>query len=143
MTTELGVVNTWLTTILSGDATLMGLAPGGVFSDTAPDDTLQPYVLFQYIGGNDVKGNGPHRYMTDATYIVRGVHESKSAAVIDQVAARIDVLLDGQRGTAAGGIIQGCTRLRPYVFMDTYQGNDGLDHQERHLGGFYRIWASS
>jgi len=141
--TELGVVGTWLTTLLSEDATLMGLAPGGVYDRRAPEDAPQPYILFQYYEGRDVKGNGSHRYMVDATYIVRGVHESKSSAVLDQIAARVDVLLDGQMGAAGGGTIHGCTRLRPFAATDTYQGNDGLEHEERHLGGFYRIWASA
>lgn len=136
---ETWTADSWLYGVLTGDATLMGLATGGVYAHNNPTRPTFPYVLFQLQApGADVRGVGPVRIMTPLVYLVRGITESNSfGGSLKSIADRIDALLQAAHGTAAGGVIVACVRERPFALPEA--AADG--RQFRHLGGVYRIWA--
>jgi hypothetical protein len=137
---ETFVADSWLYAVLTGDATLMGLAAGGVHGYNNPNRSpLFPYVLFQMQGaGQDVRGVGTARIMAPMVYVVRGISEGNSfGGSLRQIADRIDTLLHAASGTAAGGLVLVCVREQPFALPET--APDG--RQYRHLGGIYRLFV--
>ena len=131
--------DSWLYGVLTGDAALMALATGGVYGHNNPARPTFPYVLFQLQApGADVMGVGTARVMTPLVYLVRGIAEGGSfGGNLKNIADRIDALLQAQHGAAAGGVVVGCVRERPFALPEV--ASDG--RQFRHLGGIYRIWV--
>jgi hypothetical protein len=136
---ETVVAETWLYSVLTTDATLTGLIGVGekVHAFVAPKGTPPPFVVYQYQGGNDVRGVGPVRIMTGLLYVVKAVTRSKSFSDLKPIAERINVLLHAQHGEAAGGRVVSCVREQPFKLVETSDGGVPF----RHLGGIYRINA--
>lgn len=137
---ETVVADSWLYAVLSGDATLAGLATGGIHGHVNPNAAPTfPYVLYQLQApGADVRGVGPARVMTQALYLVRGIAQANSfGGNLTTIANRIDVLLQAASGSAAGGLVLSCVREQPFALPETAPG--GL--QYRHLGGIYRLFV--
>ena len=137
---ETFTADSWLYAVLSGDATLAGLATGGIYAHFNPATSPTfPFVLYQLQApGMDTRGVGPARVMTQALYLVRGVAQANSfGGSLKSIADRIDVLLQAASGTAAGGLVLSCVREQPFALPET--GPGGL--QYRHLGGIYRLFV--
>lgn len=130
----------WLYSVLTGDATLMSLAVGGVWEPPIPKGTAYPLVMFTLSSpGIDTRGVGYIRVMSDPQFAVRGVHTNKSyGGVLAQIAARIDLLIHGKSGIVTNGQVVACVREQPFEF--THLEDDGIT-QYRQLGGIYRIYA--
>jgi hypothetical protein len=133
--TELSAADKWLYTVLSGDAQLVGLINGRVFDTLAPESAAFPYVVFQYQGGHDVRGNGPTRVMTNSLYLVKAVGRGGSYASLWPIANRLDELLHAQHGANADGQAW-AVREQPFKLLEVDNGV-----QYRHLGGLYRIYV--
>ncbi len=134
---EGAVVDRWLYGKLFGDATLMALITG-VYSYPAPVGKPLPYVVFQEQAVRDVRGVGPARIGIDGTWLVRGVAETTSfGGTLEQIANRIDVLLQAASGSASGGVVWACARVRAFRMVESTANG-----QYRHMGGIYQIWAT-
>lgn len=138
--TETGVAARWLYSLLSGDTGPGGVAtlsPGGVHDTRAPAGATYPLTIFRFQGGSDLNAQGPgRRVYVNAIYAVYAITRTASYAPIEPIAARIDALLNGQSGTATGGIVLACTRQSPLVLPSL---EDGVE--ARALGGIYRIYS--
>lgn len=115
---------------LSGDAELGALIPGGVHSEVAPEGTASPWIVFQYLGGSDLRGVGTVRVYASGVWIVKVIGEGQSFADLAEAADRMDTVLHG----SFGGVVVACYREQPFRFAEV----DG-DRQYRHLGGNYRL----
>jgi hypothetical protein len=130
-------VDRWLYNTLTADAELMALVTG-VYSLPAPSSAVLPYVVYQEQASADIRGVGPHRIGISGTWLVRGVAKTSSwAGVIDDIAERVDTLLQAGSGSAQGGVIWACVRERPFRLVENVTSG-----QFRHNGGQYRIWAT-
>ena len=88
-------------TLLSGDATLAGLVPGGVFDAPPPATPQGTYVVLgeeEVIDRSDISGPGAeHRIVVQVLSDAAGFATAKAAA------ARISVVLDGATPVLATG----------------------------------------
>ena len=134
---ELARVQQWLTSVLSNDPTLQGLATGGFHEDPAPHEISEPVVVFSPYGEPpDVRVLGPYRVMIDADYLVKAISRDPSAVTAVSIADRVDTLLDGAKGNAGGVSILCCVRQRSVSYKTE---EFGVVYQ--HRGGIYRILA--
>jgi len=83
----------WLTSVLSGDATLSGLAPGGVWRGVADAGVATPFVIVAYMAGTDVTTMNKVRLFSIPLYQVKCVGEARITAQIVAGANAIDALL--------------------------------------------------
>lgn len=121
---------------LHGDATLMGMIPGGIHEDYAPDGTASPWVVVKEMDpGRDNQPLGAPRIGSKPLYIVEAVGKLRSYLPLDPIAARIDQLLQGASGPAGDGYIFDCRRVGSWQQAELI---DTVDY--RHLGGQYRLF---
>lgn len=123
----------WIITHLAADATLQGLAPGGVYDTDAPPEAAYPFVLVYETGNSTTRGNGGTRLLVNVLFGVKVVSETRSYSAIQSAAERADALLDGVLGASADLTVFDISReselKRGYV-------EDNVDYRE--LGGIYR-----
>lgn len=124
----------WLYDTLSGDATLAGYAPGGVWDSQAPENVDYPVVVIGWQGEFDVYVVGAARVMASQAWLVKAVGDEASFDVLYDAASRIDVLLHDTSGTATGGTVFASTRERGMRLDELARGVP-----YRHLGGVYRL----
>lgn len=131
---EAAYIDRWLYSVLHGDGTLLGLAPGGVWADVAPEDTATPFVRFSLQDASDLMVVNGQRVWTNTLYLVAGVADGTSypAAVAD----RIDTLLHNVGSTVAPLIVLSSQRESIFRLPET----EG-ERSWRHLGGMFRILA--
>jgi hypothetical protein len=135
---ELAIFDQWLTSKLTGDATIGGIVADRVYGDVAPEKTTFPYILFTQQSTADVMGNGAQRIMVTGVYVVRGVAPSESYTTLRTLADRIDTVLHKASGQVATGTVIACVRERPFSMTETEKGV-----QYRHFGGVYRIYSQA
>lgn len=129
---ELVAGDRWIFSVLEPDETLRSMV-SGVFSFPAPGTTTFPYVIFQDVSSQDLRGVGPIRIGLSGEWLVRAVGESNTyGGTLETIADRVDTLLQA----ASGSQVWSCVRLRPFRLIETSSGR-----QIRHLGGFYRLWV--
>ncbi len=134
---EIWTAESWLYSKLHGDATLLALVPGGVYTWPVPANIGGAFVLYQMQAANDIRGVGPARIGVNGLWLVRAVAETNSfGGNLLAAADRIDVLLQAASGTVTAGVIWACVREAPFQLVETKDGR-----QWRHLGGQYRIWV--
>ena len=135
---EIVTAETWLYTKLHGDATLLALVPGGVYTWPVPTTVTGAYVLYQMQSGVDIRGVGPSRLGVNGLWLVRVVAETLSfGGNLLTAADRIDVLLQAASGTVTAGVVWACVREEPFQLVETKDGR-----QWRHLGGQYRVFVT-
>lgn len=136
--TETLAVDRWIYDTLTNDGTLMALCPGGVHEQPAPLDVKGLFVVFAVQTALDTTGLGAARILTSGVWQIRVVGENVPTSTLGPAAARIDQLLQGQRGSNADGRIYGCVRTGPLRLPA--EVSDG--RIIRSLGGLYRITVS-
>lgn len=140
------VIDAALMSALQGDTgsgSLAVLAPGGVFSNVAPQGAADRgvFVIVQLQAHEDVYGNGPSgddiAYQV-ATFLVKAVARDSDGAAVVAAAARLHTVLQGQPLTITG-----------YHWMDTkrvgrvsYTEQDGPVYW-KHEGGLYVVEADA
>lgn len=132
-------VDAALTAKLLGDATLMALAPDGVYVDEAKPGATR-FLIVSLADEHDEPMFGG-RAVEDGLYLVKYVERSTSSMNAKTAAARIDTLLNYGTLTVSGyGVMtmRRESRLTPQVEVD------GVDASIRwqHRGGHYRIQVS-
>lgn len=137
MSTEVALVFSWLESTLSGDTTLQGLAPGGVFQTFQMPGTTTPYMLVKFVSGNDYVVFGGSRSYADMRFRVMVVGPIAGQQALWNAAARIDTLITvGQQTAVTGGIIMASFQDQP-VSEDSWVDSAKWDI----AGGEYRIMA--
>jgi hypothetical protein len=144
---ELLVVDEFIYTRLTQDVgpgglmTLVGNREGvdpEVYSDTIPGDVLYPYVIFTLQSTADTMTTEGTRVLTQATYMVKGVHRTESYAELGPVASRIDALLHKASGVVLDGRVLHSRRLQAVRYPEV---TEAVSY--RHLGGSYRFWTEA
>lgn len=136
---EISRFEQWLYATLEPDTALRAALGGAgrVHSDEVPPGALFPACVYQFNGGDDVRGAGPHRIMLNGVWIVKCIVPGRDILAAKPAADRIDVLLQGSSGSADGASIFSCVRDAPVRYPE--RTADGKDF--RHLGGRYRAFV--
>lgn len=120
---------------LSGDATLTGLAPGGVWRGVAPVSTSGVAVIFAQASEND-QYTLADRAVSESSYLVKAVAPGESATPAWNAADRIDALLTDANIALETGTLLSIRRERVTSFTELDGGE-----QYQHAGGYYIIWT--
>lgn len=127
---------------LSGDATLAGLATGGMWLRSVPERTKMPVVKIDRQDADDLMVVGLARVWADLTFLVRGVSHWRGSGVPSWTEARaigdrVDTLLHDHEGSDATVNVHS---FREEGFTDeTLEAGDLF----LHVGGIYRVRARS
>jgi hypothetical protein len=125
----------FLYTTLTGDATLMAIATGGVYRGMAPDQTVPPFIILALQSSSDSLTANAVRLLTQALYQVSVTGPAGMSTQLAQAAARIDDLLKRASGSVTGGRIDYCYREQP-LFIDLPPENGVMWSR---VGGLYRL----
>lgn len=118
---------------LSGDATLTGLAPGGVWRGVAPSTTNGTWVVFNLVTELD-EYTFTLRAMLESVYQIKAIAPGESALPAWNAAERIESLLTDQPLTIESGRLL-MVRRQQVVSMTETDGGE----QYQHVGGLYAI----
>lgn len=113
---------------LSGDSTLAGLAPGGVWRGVAPGGAAGTVVVFTQVSASDSYALA-HRAYTTFTYQIKAITPGTSAAPAWAASQRVEALLTD----AAIGFME--CRRQTVISQTEIDGGE----QYQHAGGLYRI----
>jgi hypothetical protein len=136
MSAILDVADEFLTSRLTGDSTLMALITG-VWSDVAPKEATEPFVVFSFQSGPDVLTATGDRILTSCTYLIKVTGREVPYSALRPAVQRVDTLLHKQVNVVGtNGIVLSCLREQAYRAPEVISGIT-----YRHLGGFYRVLA--
>lgn len=131
---ETNSIETWLYSVLAGDATLHGYVADRIYMHLAPAGTSWPCILVtlqEY--PDDLMVVNAKRVWSEAMYIVRAVGPYEGFGTLNTIADRIDALLHRQSGTN----VHACIREEIFLMVEVVD-----DVQYRHLGGIYKIYGN-
>lgn len=134
-------VRTYIRSKLVANATLNTLVGGRIYTGRAPQGTTSPYVVASLLSSPDrnVMGNVGPVLMTPL-YFIRGITETQSLTVLDQIADLIDQTLIGSSGTiAADGIYISGVKRENGRDQETPIPNTSIIVMQ--LGGEYRFYV--
>ena len=123
---------------LSGDATLTGLlaAPGNIFHSIGPQTAAFPLIVFNEAAGTRVlQFAGAH--IKNDLWQVKAIAAGSSATPAEDIAARVDVLLDNAVLAITG---REHLYLRNESDIPAYPEQDGAE-SFWHVGAYYRLWT--
>lgn len=130
----------YLVDYLGADATLAGLAQGGVWLRSTPQSAPMPLVKIDRQDAADLMVVGLARVWADLSFLVRGIVHWRGSGQADwseaqAIGDRLDTLLHDYEGTS--GTLQ-VHSFREEPFTDeTVEGGDLF----LHVGGVYRVRA--
>lgn len=146
MASETLGIDTWLTSVLSGDSTLSALLADGVagiYAESAPAGADLPFIVHRLIDAQDVVGAAADRIMVTEQRLIEAIAEGESYLPLKAIVERIEVLIQRQPGPGAqipgawsGVTILSCDRLRVSRLTEERDGR-----HYRRLGGLYMISA--
>lgn len=93
MANELSTIEGWLYERLTGDATLVATATGGIHNTQPPQGSDPPYVVFAFVGGAYLSTIGGTVPPTRADYDVAAYTLGGSFASADAMVERIKAVL--------------------------------------------------
>lgn len=120
---------------LSGDATLTGLAPGGVWRGVAPTGTSGVWVTFTHVSTLD-NYTLAERATSRSNYLIKAIAPGESATGAWDAANRIDALLSDQTLTVAN---EAAMSVRREGVISMTETDGGEEYQ--HAGAYYIIWT--
>lgn len=124
----------FITALLSGDTTLMGLV-SQVYAESGPLEATYPFVTVGLQDGEDELGLGGEFLYAPLTYTVKVVGQVASYLPLEPAANRIRVLLHKATGAAGSGAVYECLQTAPVQYRES--GADGKTYS--HLGGLYEL----
>ncbi len=123
MSTEIDLAFAWLESTLSGDSTLTGYAPGGLWRTFAKPGTTAPYTIMNYQDGTDNVVFGGSRAYSEMHFRVVIVGPAADMQAILNGAARIDTLLTlATQTNVTGGKILASYRTQPVSMDELVEG---------------------
>jgi hypothetical protein len=123
---------------LAGDATLTGLlaAPGNIFHSIGPQTAAFPLIVFNQAAGTRIlQFAGAH--VQNDVWQVKAICRGSSATPAEDIAARVDVLLDNAVLAITG---RDHLYLRNESAIPTYPEQDGAESYW-HCGSLYRLFT--
>ena len=145
---EIPRVHRWLRTVLAADATLAGLATGGIYRGFAPKrpagSATYPIVIYQFLAALDdnrgASATTQNRIWMRARYIVKAVHQTNDDAAVQTLADRIEAVLEAAHGGASDIGIDSCVRVKPVYYIEQPVAQETRETFV-HMGGEYEIAA--
>ncbi len=131
-----GNVDIALISKLTSDATLMALAPGGVFREIAPQGSAEPYVIVQMMRHSDEYLINRGEAFEEFTYMVKAVQRNTSGATVQSVADRIHTLLQDGTMTITGYNLTTMQREERIAYVEL---DENRDQRYQHRGGLYQV----
>jgi hypothetical protein len=131
-------IDTALIAKLAGDATLTGLAPGGVYREVAPQGVEEPFVIVQQMTHEDQYLLRRQSAFESVLYLVKAVQQSMSGSGAQAAADRIHTLLQNGSLTITGYTL---TLLQREERIATVEIDEDRDLRYQHRGGLYRLIA--
>lgn len=135
MALESLVVEKWMQSLFSGDATISGLIGDSIFLREAPQSATAPYMVISLLQGEDVNGLG-ERGVAQPLFFVRAIGKRGNLATMRALANRSDDLLQDAHVTADGYRIN----VKREQISEPPEFNDGVEYQS--IGGMYRCRTS-
>jgi hypothetical protein len=91
----------WLYSVLNGDSTLLGYAPGGIYRSFAPPEVATPFVVMQQQSAQDSLTFNAYRPLSIIKYLVKvvGPVTTDGMVALNNAASRVDALLGRTSGT--------------------------------------------
>lgn len=142
---EIAIAQGWIVSTLNNDPTIQAqpsynATTGLVWDAEAPQETVPPFFILTFLGGNDVNtATGGHRIYSGPLFLLKAVGESKDYDLIKILADRADVLLmpkptglNSFPVASGSSWILSCMRTQPHQL--SY--NENLKRYTE-LGGFY------
>lgn len=143
MSLTLPVARTFLSSTLTGDATLMALGSPPlstgvrVHPEHVPQGGSLPAVVYAFLSGFRRTAIGDLNLFTDLTFLIYVGDKAKSSAHLTPVADRIDAVLKGAAGSAGGGQVLYCSPGEEFYDEREVEGGG----YEVRLGRRWTIWA--
>lgn len=135
MTDTFNIIEKALVTALSGNANLVALVGSNIYDSQAPQGTVEPFVVFQYVAGGAPNDNA--REALDVQYRVECISQTQATARLG--AAYVDAALHNQELTPG---VAGWTNYRTERYR-LFNQVDNLDGKQwNRKGAFYRIRMS-
>lgn len=120
---------------LAGDATLQALAPNGVWPAKAPEGVEPPVIVFRPLPvGKDVY-TLKQRVWSQLEYDIKAVVKGHDKTVAQQIADRIDALLNDKPSVIPNGRGAYLRRIGSIDYIEEALGADYL-----HVGGRYAVF---
>jgi hypothetical protein len=129
-------VDTALIAKLTGDATLMAAAPGGVYREVAPQGVQEPFIIVQQMTHEDQYLLRRQEAFESFLYLVKAVQQSMTAAAVQTCADRIHVLLQNGTMSPTG---YNLTLMQREERIATVEIDEDRDLRYQHRGGLYRV----
>lgn len=138
MSTDLDVIDRFLHNTLTTDAGVTALVDDRVFGYVVPEGEPFPAIVFQYMGGIDVRVSGAKTLAVNAVYLVKAVAQGSSFSGADAIAKALHNALQAASGVDAGGYVYSVVRESPFSLVTV---EDKVRYN--HRGGLYRILAKA
>lgn len=142
LTTETALA--WLSATLTGDATLMALGSPPlstgvrVYRDLRPEGTATPALVFSLASpGVPLKVIGNVTVWSEIVAFVRGIDQSPALSALYPIMARVETVLEGASGAAAGGTVFYCASEQEFQDQDTTQGGPKFQY----IGRYWRLYC--
>ena len=140
---EIQQAKVWLYEALHDNSDIESIVGTRIYADYAPNvpsARAYPYILFNYMGGNDVDGLGTARIFSEPLFQVRAVFEGRpddDARLLDK---RIDDVLQVAAYQQSGDYYFTSRRESP---VDRLETDPSTGKRYFNLGGMYRLWIGA
>lgn len=130
---EMQIGDAWIYARLAASPELQTLCGGRIYRDLAPEDAIEPLVVYSAPPGQDVTFNGAARLQVNVDYTVKAITRGESFVVAYQAAGAIDAALHGAMGEQDGRQVA-AYRTSPVGYTTLEK-----DTRFNHAGGVYRL----
>lgn len=137
---EIEQAKAWIYAALSGNAEIAAVVSTRIFSDYVPEppaNRTYPYILYEYLGGNDVQGLGTARQGSSALFQIRVVTDGRPVTASRKVDKRIDDVLRITVYQPSGEFYFTAEREQSVNRPETDAATGKRYHN---LGGLFRVW---
>ena len=138
MANELAVTDNWTHDVLVAKANLNTLVSGRIWQDVAKQNTVFPYVLFGFQGGQDVRGLGIVRLLTRPLYFVKLVFTGSQTSAVRTAFNEIDEAMGYVSVDVSESYVISARRFSLLHYVERDADSKPIFHR----GGLYRLEVS-
>lgn len=126
----------WISQLLSNDSTVNAKINSQVFQSVGDLKSSFPFVVYDFLTGNDVGGLCREIIQTDFYLQVKMIF-NKALSDSDRIAtSKMDELIRSTENQVSDGYVFTAKRLQPVDYKEPLQGSDSLFY---HIGGVYMV----
>ena len=142
---EIQQAKAWIYTILAANVDIAARVGTRIYSDFVPEplaNRTYPYILYEYLGGNDVDGLGSNRILSFPLFQIRlvtnGTNGNGRPTASDRLAEkRIDTVLQNAVHQLSGDYYFSARREQS---VNRYELDTATGKQYANIGGLYRLF---